>query len=750
MAQVYSMDSVIRVFDAGSLVPGKTQKVVMIDVDRCVVVPRKPFFRDVRSYLVSNMNDAGSVGTGAVSGCQLPDLESPVAVSAKFDARCRPGNEAQVALALFDPTKSPGKILEEYLTRWLRDMGQDRIAAFIEEYFDNPRALEAKLAERARSEIGLDMHVLLTLDAEPSLNTIIVSEGVLVTVRDFDNEEQYVEIKAGLEVDELNKTEAIRQSNRYDELHKLVPAEVIRFIRQNVTMQMFSTQLNESSVREPLIRHLNVMLSKFGRKIDTFTLESDPPKLKSQYQDDIDVYCRLHQYPNEVRIRNTVQMNLVDLARYKAAKAPPLKEWLQEKLEQLIPQLLFEARYIEVLLRFDPYRLKIKQTLAEYAAAIGYQIKQFVTVPDLEPLRWQEPFPVRAEGSFATQQSGVFVKLELFGMVRIPKLEAIEKLLNLDQDVPALMPKAILEVVEQFLHGCDPERFYMRFNYTDKPKEVTVEQAIKDVIKSELVRQFKAQVISVVVKMADAEPQIRLRALQGKISSFEVRVDTVHANAPLIFGGTFQVEAVDEHGWDKFQMLPATLDEVRHYLEDHLSSELQTEPIRDILFRIPGEQQQLVEKLRKSAESYVRRQFGLAVNVDSIRREMTPWERAALQVEIDKTNARLTIAKSDVDRKVRMYIALNDEREAQVLKLLQERTRLTLSEATDEEIDGLDKKIAEAQKKVVDEPIPSMAVVQAAVLPERSGGNGRKEPELLIGATEAAESQADQPRGDAE
>lgn len=754
MAQVYSIDPLIRAFELGSVVAGNAQTVVLIDMARGTVTPRKPFFGDVRHYLVSNTGDARHVGTGIVSGFQLQDLECSIAVSMRFDARCRPGNEQKVALALFDRGALPGAVLERYLKLWLRELSDDRIADFVSEFFDDQHALEKKLTDRARAEIGLDMHVRLSLDAERSLNTIMVSEEVLATVSDYDDEEQPLEIKAGLEVDEHNKTVAILQSNRYDDLHELVPREVVRFIRQNVTMQAFFTQLNEAPVREPLIRHLNVALASFGRKIGTLSLEAEPTELQFSYQEDVDVLCRLHQYPRQVKISNKVQLILTDLARYRAAKSPPLKKWLQEKLERFIPQLLFEARYIDVLLAFEPFEEAIRSTVAQHAAAIGYQIKQFITVPDLEPIRLKDPFIVEAESSFATKLPNVSVKLQLIVTTRIPRLEDVKDKLNRELFIPRLMSDSILKVVGIYLHRTQPDRFYMRFDNTDPdhPEEkATVESELIAVVKEQLENEFHADVIDIVVKRVDTDLVTRLRQLQERICPFEVRVASLHGNEVVVFNGNFQVETVDAEGWYKFQLLRNDLNEIRDHLEKHLLAELHSFPIEAILYRDPHHRRKLTAMLQHVGREFVRNKFGLAIEIDSICREATPQERSFIQLELDKTDARLTIDKAKLARQVRKELTTGDESEAQLAKLLQQRTLLTGIEGAEEELADLDQKIAEAEAALDDAQIPSIQAVQARLLPERARKNSLKAYEKVVGTYDVpANDNPDQPRGDAE
>ena len=84
-------------------------------------------------------------------------------------------------------------------------------------------------------------------------------------------------------------------------------------------------------------------------------------------------------------------------------RSPDLKQWLDKKLDRFIRQLLFSAKYIDVLIRFHLFEAEIKRALDAEAKAIGYEIEQIITTPDLEPIRWKEPFPLEVSGTFETR-----------------------------------------------------------------------------------------------------------------------------------------------------------------------------------------------------------------------------------------------------------------------------------------------------------------------------------------------------------
>jgi hypothetical protein len=166
MAQTYPMDKIIRLVDDSTHSRGSTEVVVLIDTRQRTVLPKPPLittFRSLRYYLVGNTNDPRNSSQGEIAGYVLQSLEHNAPVTMTYVARCRAGNEGRVALALFDDSEAPGEILERQLTRWLAEIGQADIPAFVRDYLEDRSTLEARITAKALAETGLDLSVSLFL-----------------------------------------------------------------------------------------------------------------------------------------------------------------------------------------------------------------------------------------------------------------------------------------------------------------------------------------------------------------------------------------------------------------------------------------------------------------------------------------------------------------------------------------------------------------------------------------------------------
>lgn len=719
MSQVSPLDRVIRRVDSDFTARESSEKIVIIDAKHRSIVAKKPLFGfgDLRYYLLLTSGDAFNVAKGAINGFQLQDLNYALPVSVEYDVRCRPGNELRVALALFDGAAGPAEVLERSLMRWLVELGQQSIPEFVRTYVEEPGSLESRISSKALGEAGLDLNVRLTLDYAGSLNPItVLKDHLRTTVSDYHDEEQDLSIRITLEVDEPRKVNAILQYRRNQQLQEIVPREVLRFMRELVTMQEFCTELSSAGLRSRLAQHLDSVLAPFGRKTGAMTLDAPPSPLEFFAQKHHDVECDLPPYPQRVAISNEVQMSLKNVALFKAAKGLDLDQWLREKLTRIVRERLFGAKYINVLIDFEPFEADIKQRLSAEAGAIGYEVKQLITVPDLEPIHLKEPFTIEAAGTFDLKLPNFPVGVQVIVNTRILDLHSVKDQLNRLQYVPDLMEDAVLAAVRGVLHGVVPERFYMRFGFTELAEEKAVEQELVEKVTARLKEKFGAEVNEVIIKVDDNVVITRLRDLQKEITPFAVKVVPVNQGETITFRGNFQVDMVHEDGWSRFQQLPVGVDVIREKLEEHLCAKLQALQPEMIQFRDPNQQKKFTQTLTELAMRYVCGEFGLVVRISNIRRERTAQEEQANQSYINERRVTL----QSYEEKLNVWQTANRAGRAELLnrlnQLLAERTALATM-GSPEELEELDKKIAEIEKQLAPKKLPAIEQVQTALLP---------------------------------
>lgn len=719
MAQTYPLDRVIRKVEARIEPQSDAQKCVIVDAKKREPVTKKPFLRDVLYYLVSNADDIGNVADSEVPPFPLRDLEHGAYISVKYQASCPSGNECQLAKSLFDFAASPNEVLDRLITKWLNELVNHDLPRFITKYFQDKNELETKISEIASRETGLLLKVKLFLDAEQSFNPLrVVKEHLPVLVSDY-HEEQDLTLQVELEVDEANKTNAILHYHRNLSLHQIVPQQIQMYIRRHMTMQQFCTELSEPKIKKAILDFLNASLKNAGRKVSSIFLDATPPAgLEFFVQDQQDVVCEVQNYPTPVILNNKVQMTLTDVAKYGASKSPNPKTWLKKSLDRIIPEELFDKKYIDLLIAFSPIEERIKGKLSAEAAAIGYEIKQLITVPNLVARTWKDNFQIVTEETYETKLSKVYVNLKIVVTARINDLaqEGIQEFLNNQQDIPALMKEDISSITRQYLHKIEPERFYMHFNFADDGGKSVEDELISE-IKDKLKKKFCTNFIDVVLKVGVTDIIARLRKLQETTSAFAVTINSLTGGEGVVFRGQFKVVAVDANGWPKFQWSNDSIEEMTRDVEEHILSRLHTVPSALLRYTRLDDQEEIVRWITAFATEHMRDRFGLGIELSNIRRDQTVIESRMNDAILGRDTARIQLDQKHLEDKVTALTAVNEERVLQLTQLLNRRTTLTGNEGAEEELADLDQKIKEMQSQIEASLIPEIEDVQRRVLP---------------------------------
>jgi hypothetical protein len=737
MAQTYSLDRVIQTVDAGEPLPKEPSRLlVAVDVRTRRAVDRKPWFTlsEFRHYLVSNDADPQHAARVEMEKIPVSDLQHQVEVSVSAQVSCPRGSEKTVAEALFDPAEPPVEMLRRHVTRWLLDESRAGVAELVRRCVHGRAAQEQALAAGIHQRTGLQVRVALTIEAERSLASERVERAHFpVVVRDFD-EDQDLGLRIDLEVDEPRRAEAVLGQPRVLELHDRVPDEVKRFIRQEVTLQQYAGELaGGGPAREALVRRLNEFLAPLGRRVGAMVLQTKAAGAVLSFPREVDVPCKVREFPEPVVIGNKVLLLLKDMARYRAAGSPDLDDWLRATLEAVIPRVLFDARYIDLLIGFAPWEERIKTAVDEAAARIGYEIKQFVTAPDLEPIRLREKFLLEPEGTFETRLREVEVNLQLVITTRIPRLERIEPLLNRREDVKTRMAEASLAAVRERLHAVDPERFYMRFHFTDElrfPEErASVETELIELIRQRLEGDpFHAEVIGIVIKIGGTDLIARLKELQKHIRPFTVQVASLHGGVDVTFRGNFRVLGVDSDGWHLFQQLGLGIDEIAEHLQTHLLSLMQTKRKEVLTFKEDKERNDVALAVAAAAREFAATQFGLTIAVLNLRRERTTIEEVLAS---DETATEVATVQIGSDRRGLAIEAARLDHEgllAQLATLIKQRDADAAVEGSDTQVAEWNRKIRELRASLGEHDLPTREQVRAAHLgtpvPLPALGNG--------------------------
>lgn len=718
MGEVYPLDSLIKKVNSKTRANNQNEKLVIIDTNSGKE-KRSFFARDVEYFLVANTK--GSRNYADNSFChELSDFETDFNLELRVNYRvsCEPGNEVQVAEALWDNIH-PGAELERQIKKYIDDFfsysDEDEIANIISNYSEVIRRLKQNISQKISREIGLNVRLKISFDKEDNLRNVrIASPHFPVQFRDYP-EQLDLKFELELSVSESSKINAILKPVQADKLEKIVQNEIKRYLLENTSVEEFYGEL-DTTLRQNIIWHLDKVLADCGRQVAHLSLKNEITSLPIEDFFEIEHEVRCYAQEEQVIVKNHVQMMPESIGKYRMAKSPNLKRWVEKNLDTVIKSILFDKKYVDVLLDFYPIRGEIKDEIVKRAETIGYSVKHIASVPNLEPLSLQKEFSLEVEDIFETKQEKVKVKLSIIVNAKIDDLTKIKNLLNSRVDVKASMRDDIERVTRSFLHTIEPERFYMRFFYTDDEhpeEEFSVEKEIEKIIKEELEGDyFHAKVKSVTPKPIETEVTQRVTELQGKLCPFEFEVTSLKGGEPVKFQGDIQVETIHKDRWLIFQSRKYELEEIKNNFEKHIKAKLATINQQALQYEEGKDKDALETLLNKWGNNYIIEQFGLEVRIVNVSRKLTSLDRIknqryglGVRVEQEKLKEREYIVlapfiKRELDYKYIQEIEskLDEAKKLELDQLLTRRRTLKLREGNEEELANIDRQIYEIEQ----------------------------------------------------
>jgi hypothetical protein len=626
------------------------------------------------------------------------DCKIQIAIS--YKASCLENYEGKLAEALFDNgSHFPGAVLDKLIKAWVREESSSSLEKFLTEYLQDNQKLAKSLREKAR-EVGLDLTLRLLVVEEKLLQTIDLRPLDLpVHVKDYAAEQQLTLERVSIEVDDGNKVSAILNQAKSRLLEEQVLQAVKNYFSECVSFHEFSTALHMESFKAGLIKRLNEMLKPVGRRIRTVFLNN---KNAVQAQQTClltkKIACKVQKYPESIEIKNTVLFELNNLAKYRENSAPDLGKWLDAALNRVITDVLFDATYIDLLVNFQPKEKEIENRLREEARNIGYDIRQLIAIPDLEPIKWKENFSISPEGIFETSEAKVHVRLRIEITARINDLKQVEGYLNQRQDVPKLMEEVIIRRMRRYLHSVKPDRFYMRFYVTNLDEKVVEKELIEQV--HEELKEFKVEVIDVIPKPLDTEFTNRLNELFKRPSVIRIEATPLKGGESVIFQGRFSVDGVDEDSWHKLQQREFSLEDIRKSLEQYIRSRFNTKTYEELLYKNREELDAIGMEVMKLANDCTKEEFGLAVSISVIDRERTNIENQTTNLHIARFQESIKKERLFLEHGTQAAIEENEATLNLLRKLREEREKVITEVGNEDELKELEGKIEKIKKRL--------------------------------------------------
>lgn len=588
---------------------------------------------DFRYFLISNNRDASKVIKGT-KRVKYKEGTGEITFAIEYTGGCRPGQEWWLAQCFFKHSPSEDTV-NGSLARWLIEYFSSGTST-IDDFYSQRAGACAALATNAGREFGLDLSVNLTLEGTEKLETIDSGQLLISSMMRDSDEEEGIEFRADLEVDQQRIPRALVSQNR--SLAEVLKKGVRAFISEHVTLEAFYGEFPTERITQELRDHLNSLLKPWGRKVGRISLKPDYLKhshsfaLRKSFNSGIVIDYSHHEYPDPIKISVSVLMMLKDPARYRAKASPDLDAWLNKSLREVITITLFGIPYVELLLDFPQLKQRIDDLMGQRANEIGYNIKQLMTVLHLEQFEWLKRIDVEIKGTatnngqmgeamFETSLSNFYVGLEIILTAKIKELRGIAHYLSTKQNIPQKMKEELIRLVRKFMHGTNPERFYMRYSRADDadPADgLSFEEELRLKIHSLLETDFNAEVIELALKPTETELTKKLYEVSRGSHDFIAASELGRLpGAPtMIVKGSFKVIGVS--GWDAFKECDAHIEAIQKRIEDSIRVSLKV--ARDEQFDLSEQTgfDALVRDAILNASRLVNEEFGLAIKITTV------------------------------------------------------------------------------------------------------------------------------------
>lgn len=582
--------------------------------------------------------------------------------------------------------ENPELELSRLVSKWVR-VFLDRLPSmrdFFQEFDQRLSALQHFLQTQVQEELGLSCVARVRPEKEDMLGRMeIVIPAFPIRFRDFA-EKVDVQIEAGLEILQGRRVQALLNLSQEGHIEALLRHEVTVYLERNVSLTDFrKAMVTDHPFWDQIKRHLNLLLAGWGRELGYFHLK--PLRFDSDEREHIkfecEVECKIREYPKPITVNNQVLMIPEDYARIKRSGIVKPESYMREKIQGVILNHFIELTFVDVVLRLAEIEKQARERISAIAAEIGYSLKQYFVLPELEPIRLKNGFDFTfPETDFRTRVNNVQVRLQFILSGKIPHLRKIEQFLNGNTNIELLINDRLNQAVSTVIHETQPRQVFLGFYDSLESDTPSIEVQLKEKIQEQL-SDLYIEGLHIIIKLIDNNLTNRLTFLMQGTHACTVTVKPLgreFANIPVKFYVRYKVEGIaNEQGWETFQKngyhvgrindgdlvknaLASFLEErlARVSYEELVSPELQTHKV--------------LTQLAEAATRSVREETGLLIQIRGFTREATEIEKRSSEVETNKIFESFAGEKAITTATYQSLVAKLDVLQKRELKLLEE------------------------------------------------------------------------------
>lgn len=410
----------------------------------------------------------------------------------------------------------------------------------------------------------------------------------------------------------------------------------------------------------------------------------------------------------ERHVHTSAHLQLGNYQRYKASGLKSVdagKAQIKRFIDEAVRNFLFGKPYYDIARDFEP-KLKgeIEQYIKDQASTIGYEIKMFQTLPNIEVLCLGHAFRVDLNADkyeFRPRYSNGYVKMDVAVEIKARDYTKLARLITPGQSTEQIreqLQAQLAQICKDEINRIDRKQFNLAF---DKPYDgsASVVETLKDAFTRLLDERYGLQVSIINISQAQTEEGARFESIRGKATPFQLNISAQADGGRrdrLRIDGMFEVTTIVPERWDTFEgkdfgyrrasslWSPKALADLRETLAQRLGADKVTEQdvdrerkavavereLQAMAQRIAGILEEAISKLpdvanrsrdsremtslRQHAEALVQDkiqdEFGVIIAFREFKRGNTLSEQTQEQLLELQHSALLARAKQDVGK----------------------------------------------------------------------------------------------------
>jgi len=711
MKQTYPTDLMVREIDSYSQYENdsfdETEKIIIIDAKSGEILSKVPLFkwaRDIRYYWVSLKN---KIILDDIK-YQLHDFNTKYTVPIKIECEIKCLDEKRLVQSIYTEN-NPTSAIKKNIVNIIEEF-QEETNDFLINYYDLVENFKKYIVKKIKDDLGIKMNINVAIDGEEDRNFKIYevkSDFFPIRLNDYDGEVS-LSFEIGLTILDGKKIYAVINQDKTNQLEFYLKEFFNDYFSTNISLHNFCFELNQS-IRNKVVEILNEenFLNQIGRTVkylnfDRGNIDIPPENIRLTH----DVECKIKDCT--VKVSHDLLMKPIDIGKYYINRINNLEEWIKLKLIEVTQDKLFEKSYADLIISFEEH--DIKKIMKGIVESIGYEIKLFSVIPDLEPLKLKEEFRIEVNDEFTILDVKMPVKLLVEIYAKINDFQAIKEYLSPNIDLRAKIKESIYNNVSELVTDIDPERFYMRFYSTENENEKTVEFELIDKIRYMLENKFKLEVTKITPKQLDTDLITHFRKLIEN-GPYTVTIDVTPFRGAgreekIKYEIQFDIINVFEKGWHifqskKFQSHKEHIEKIYELLKVDIEKNFSTVPTNILKYQDHKQLQEL-HKIASLSTREVKKTFGLLVRIVNLRRFYTEAENIADRIRLNELQL--------IEERETAASAIIYEEDLKSLKNLKERESDIIGtgdvdDDDQEELDHIRMNIDRLQEKISSYPI---------------------------------------------